>query len=204
MVSDTQQHSIQLCAQSVFLSDAIRQLYPDIVIRDETVPKMDSACNVSIVENDENKVILSYVKKFETSAESAIFIVSGDFRIPDIKSHNIFFVRKPFRINQLQQLLLPFFKKVFLQLDSCIIDEQTKALIAIGDQGAKEKIRLTNKEFDILCFIVETGGSVSKKDILQYVFGYSELSNTNTVDVHLHRLKQKISQYVDISKYIKE
>lgn len=204
MVSDTQQHSIQLCAHSGFLSDAIKQIYPDIIIKDEKEPKINSACNVSIIEIDEKKVNLSYVKKFEASVESAIFIVSGDFKIPDAKSYNIYFVRKPFRINQLQQLLVSFFKKPYLQLCNCIIDEQTRALVTVDGQGFKEKIRLTNKEFDILCFIVETGDPVSKKDILQSVFGYSELSNTNTVDVHLHRLKQKISQYVDISKYIKE
>ena len=204
MVSDIQQHSIQFCVQSGFLSNAIKQISPCIIISDEKEPKTNSACSFSIIENDDQKVILSYVKKFQESVENVIFIVSGDFKIPETKSHHIYFVRKPFRINRLQQLMISFFKKPSLQLGKCLIDDQTKSLVTVDDQGVTEKIRLTNKEFDILCFIVETADSVSKQDILQSVFGYSELSSTNTVDVHLHRLKQKISQYVDISKYIQE
>lgn len=201
MVSDTQQNSIQLCVQSNFVGDIIKQIDPELIIKDEKEP-ITGLCVVSIIENNDKKSVLAYVKKFVDSIEKAIFIVPGNFKIPEIKSHSIYFLRKPFRVSQLKQLLTSFFKKQSLQLSNCIIDEQTRSLV--GGREDKEKIRLTNKEFDILCFIVKARDSVSKKDILQSVFGYSELSNTNTVDVHLHRLKQKISKHIDISKYIRE
>lgn len=202
MLQDHKNILIQICEKNGFLESIIKQLYPQVSIHSNKIPKQGSAYSVYIIESDSEKEIKEYIKAFGRCISKVVFIVSDDLEIPDVKCHNTYFLKKPFRISNLHQIL--DFKKENLKLNDCIIDDKSKSIIVMDDTGVKEKIRLTNKEFEIICFIAEASSPVLKKDILKTVFGYSELSNTNTVEVHLHRLKQKMSVHIDILKYIKE
>lgn len=56
-----------------------------------------------------------------------------------------------------------------------------------------EPVTLTRKEFDLLCYLLESEGSVLTRDaILNHVWGYAFDGETRTVDVHIRTLRQKL------------
>jgi hypothetical protein len=204
MVSALKDNTLQLFVTNNFLMDVVQQLYPHIAVTVSQPSNFNNLHAVSIIESSDNKEVLQIITLFKQVFAKAIFIVPRDFNIPEDDYHNIYFLIKPFKIGSLQNIMASFCKKETLKLGGFLIDDQSKSILVFNDDKVGTKIRLTNKEFEIICFMAESSEPVLRKDILRKVFGYNELSNTNTVEVHLHRLKQKLSKHIDISKYIKE
>jgi len=65
----------------------------------------------------------------------------------------------------------------------------TKVLI----DDAEKKIRLTEKETNILKFLYRAGGRTVERDtLLREVWGYNAGVTTHTLETHIYRLRQKI------------
>jgi len=61
------------------------------------------------------------------------------------------------------------------------------------------QIRLTKKEAQILDLLERNAGEmVSKKLLLEHVWGYREGVRTRTLDVHISRLRNKLAHIPDI------
>ena len=57
------------------------------------------------------------------------------------------------------------------------------------------EVTLTNKEFKLLCLLVESKGNVLNRDqLLTNIWGYDFDGETRTVDVHIRTLRQKLGQ----------
>ena len=57
------------------------------------------------------------------------------------------------------------------------------------------KVRLTETEVAILRYLYRAGqGSVSRKTLLQEVWGYNSGVTTHTLETHIYRLRQKIEK----------
>ncbi|HTK79285.1 MAG TPA: response regulator transcription factor [Rhizomicrobium sp.] len=59
------------------------------------------------------------------------------------------------------------------------------------DAGGK-KIRLTEKETNILKFLYRSGETVGRETLLHEVWGYNPAVTTHTLETHIYRLRQKI------------
>lgn len=60
-------------------------------------------------------------------------------------------------------------------------------------KAAGTKVTLTNKEFKLLCLLVESKGNVLNRDqLLTNIWGYDFDGETRTVDVHIRSLRQKL------------
>jgi len=67
--------------------------------------------------------------------------------------------------------------------------DETRFLVKIAGQRAN----LTNKEFNLLLFLVKNRGRVMKRDeILDEVWGYDYFGASRTVDVHIRRMRSKL------------
>ncbi len=54
-------------------------------------------------------------------------------------------------------------------------------------------VTLTNREFHLLCYLIERAGqTVSKDELLRGVWGYEAKSYSRTVDVHIFTLRKKL------------
>jgi DNA-binding response OmpR family regulator len=55
-----------------------------------------------------------------------------------------------------------------------------------------KKIRLTEKETNILKFLYRSGDTVARETLLHEVWGYNPAVTTHTLETHIYRLRQKI------------
>lgn len=58
----------------------------------------------------------------------------------------------------------------------------------------KRRIRLTEKETNILKFLHEAGRTVPRETLLHEVWGYSPAVTTHTLETHIYRLRRKIEE----------
>ena len=66
-----------------------------------------------------------------------------------------------------------------------------KHKVKVKDQS----VTLTNKEFKLLCLLVESKGNVLNRDqLLTNIWGYDFDGETRTVDVHIRSLRQKLGE----------
>jgi DNA-binding response OmpR family regulator len=55
-----------------------------------------------------------------------------------------------------------------------------------------KKVRLTEKETNILKFLYRAGETVARETLLHEVWGYNPAVTTHTLETHIYRLRQKI------------
>lgn len=63
---------------------------------------------------------------------------------------------------------------------------------ATGDQG---EIKLTPREFELLAYLMKQAGKVmSREELLRDAWGWEYLTESKTVDTHIKRLRDKLSE----------
>ena len=61
------------------------------------------------------------------------------------------------------------------------------------DTESNERVRLTDKERDMLGFLYKAPDhKVRREDLLEMLWGYSKQVETHTIETHIYRLRQKI------------
>ncbi len=58
--------------------------------------------------------------------------------------------------------------------------------------AGQRKVRLTEKETDILKFLHAAGATVARETLLHEVWGYNPAVTTHTLETHIYRLRKKI------------
>lgn len=58
--------------------------------------------------------------------------------------------------------------------------------------ASEKKVRLTEKETNILKFLYRSGDTVPRETLLHEVWGYNPAVTTHTLETHIYRLRQKI------------
>ncbi|RKD21051.1 DNA-binding response regulator [Ammoniphilus oxalaticus] len=109
------------------------------------------------------------------------------------------YVTKPFSIEELlarirgllrQTKIVELKTSPTLHISNLTLDSQTR--IVTRDQ---QSIELTTKEYELLYFLLQNKGTVmSREQILSDVWGYEFIGDTNTVDVYIRYLRQKIDR----------
>lgn len=104
------------------------------------------------------------------------------------------YLAKPFRLNELLARLRAHLRSFERSEDAEIglgpyrFIPSTRQLL---DEKGK-KIRLTDKEAAILKYLYRAGQAVSRKTLLEAVWGYSQGVVTHTLETHIYRLRRKI------------
>jgi DNA-binding response OmpR family regulator len=106
------------------------------------------------------------------------------------------YISKPFRAKELLARLHTQFR---------LFDNSMDAVFTIGaytfrpsakllaNPREKKRIRLTNKEVELLKFLRQTSNRiVSRQTLLDEVWGYNTGVTTHTLETHIYRLRQKI------------
>lgn len=158
----------------------------DLVILDIMMPKLDgwSVCRRIRKESDIPIIILT--ARTEEDDELMGF---------ELKAND--YVKKPFS----PAVLVMRAKNLLSTKISTYVKEEEK-LIKSGLEVEKlsrqvyldkERIELTPKEFDILCYLMEHEGRVfSREQILNQVWGYDFIGDTRIVDNHIKKLRKAL------------
>ncbi|WMI80719.1 response regulator transcription factor [Anaerotignum sp. MB30-C6] len=108
------------------------------------------------------------------------------------------YLTKPFAIEELLARMRVAFKhcedrttkKVLLQVHDLEIDTE-KRLVTVGGVA----VELTKKEYELLLYLVQNKNIVlTREQILNEVWGYSYIGETNVVDVYVRYLRAKIDE----------
>ena len=107
------------------------------------------------------------------------------------------YLTKPFAIEELLARMRVAFKrnsqmtrKNILEVYDLKIDLD-KRLVKVGD----EEVELTKKEYELLLYLVQNKNIVlSREQILNQVWGYNYIGETNVVDVYIRYLRSKIDE----------
>lgn len=115
------------------------------------------------------------------------------------------YLTKPFAIEELLARMRVAFKhahaggakKVILEVQGLEIDTDKRMVTVNGTV-----VDLTKKEYELLLYLVQNKNTVlSREQILNEVWGYSYIGETNVVDVYIRYLRSKIDEAFGI-KYI--
>ena len=140
--------------------------------------------NVSINKKEDNLVV---VKKLVKDLNNQILIESLPIKLSKlIEKLNIEFLKKNFH-NQSK-----------LKIKKYNLDVNSRELIF-----KDKKIKLTEKESNIILYISNSTKPVSIEDLQLNVWGYHSDLETHTVETHIYRLRKKILATFDDSDFIK-
>lgn len=121
-----------------------------------------------------------------------IILASHDENQPDTNT----ILQKPFRLISLIRLIKELLLKYENSQDSIIpvghykLHLFTKQLV---DEKSGHKIRLTEKEVEILKYLHDAKGQRVDRDVLLHeVWGYNQGVTTHTLETHIYKLRQKI------------
>ncbi len=77
-----------------------------------------------------------------------------------------------------------------LENDGIRLDTEKRTVIKDGTV-----VDLTSKEFDLLELLMKNAGRVySRENLLNIIWGYEYRGDIRTVDVHVHRIRDKLEQ----------
>lgn len=133
----------------------------------------------------------------DISAHDPDLVITGEtaltVNVPGCPVLTVSFTR-PQRLGTLlrqigQMLAQPVLYIDDIDVGACIFKPQEKSL----QKGEGEEIALTDREVDILAYLVRRRTApVSRDELLKNVWRYQEGVDTHTLETHIYRLRQKI------------
>lgn len=169
----------------------------DLVILDLMLPERDG---------------FEILREVADSKEIPILIVSAKSEeVYKIKGLNLGaddYITKPFGMGELVARVNSHLKtydkfkhhsqKKLVEFGALSIDKGDRRVIVDSNE-----VFLTQKEFELLLFLVENPNRVfSKEELFEKVWGYDALSDTTTITVHIARIREKIQPSPESRQYI--
>ena len=166
--------------------EKLKEAYFDIILLDIELPDMDS-----------RDVFRLFRRNGVSSPIIMLTRANSDVNtILDFEAGAIDCITKPFRLGALLARLRAHLRQHEHGADAVFaIGPYTLTLSSrvLMDDAENKKIRLTEKETSILCYLFRAGDKVvSRETLLGEVWGYNASVTTHTLETHVYRLRQKI------------
>ena len=118
-----------------------------------------------------------------------------------------YFLQKPFMFNKLLSILSKFRKnkrnpnrKKNFDLKNGLIFKKFQRKIFYKNKN--KEITLTEKECEILDYLLMEKKFIKKIDLLKNIWGFNSKVKTRTLETHIYRLRKKINSNFGINKFI--
>ena len=171
-----------------------RALLPQLIVLDLMLPEIDGLEVCKLLRRDPQTARIPIVMLTAKAAEID--------RVLGLEMGADDYVTKPFSPRELvlrvKRLLRapPEEKTARFQWKDLVVDAERHEVLVKG-----KVVELTATEFKLLTLLAERRGRVqSREQLLQDVWGYDNLIDTRTVDVHMRRLREKLgpaAKYLD-------
>ena len=136
--------------------------------------------------------------------ETPVLILSAkrtvDDRIKGLRSGGDDYMTKPFSFSEVLARIDALIRRATRQTEPTSLTEGGLTLDLLTRQAARsdQVLALQPKEFALLEYMMRNPGRIiSKTSILEHVYDYNFDPQTNVVDVHISRLRQKIDRDFD-------
>ena len=164
---------------------AARADHVDLLIMDVGLPDMDGREAVKLLRKGGFKSPIIMLTGQDTDSDTILGLEAGAND----------YVTKPFKFSVLLARVRAHLRS-FEQSEDATFDvgpyefrPSMKLLVKEDDR----KIRLTEKETNILKYLYRAGGKpVAREELLSEVWGYNAAVTTHTLETHIYRLRQKI------------
>ena len=180
--------------------EAMKELTPNLILLDIMLPEENG---------------LSILEKIRTNPSTkklpVIMLTAKGSEIDKVKGFDLGaddYIPKPFGMME----LIARIKALLRRTSDNELDEKTEYSVGpLTVSLAKhrvmvngEKITLTKKEFDMLCYLLKNKNLVLTRDqILNHIWGYSFDGESRTVDVHIRTLRKKLGDAGNIIETIR-
>ena len=139
-----------------------------------------------LYENKNTLVVLSRSKISQLPQDQNIILSQFPIKIFSlIESINIVLLKRKF-INQSE-----------IQINEYKLDVNSRLLIF-----RDKKLKLTQKETEIILFIKNYKKDVSINNLKKNVWGHSSILDTHTVETHVYRLRKKVKDFFNDNNFI--
>lgn len=164
-----------------------RAIKPDLVLLDVMMPVMDGVAATAKIREFSNVPIILLTAKSETEDKVLGLNVGADD-----------YITKPFAIEELLARIRAALRKrpaapadaPLLTCGSLVMDVE-RHTVEVDGRG----VELTRREFDLLHYLLENKGKViSRESLLDNVWGFDFVGETNAVDVYIRFLRSKIDE----------
>ena len=157
----------------------------DLILLDVDMPDMDGREACKLMRKNGIHVPVIMLTGQSTDADTILGLESGAND----------YVTKPFKFSVLLARVRTHMRN-FEQSEDAVFQigpyEFRPSMKLLTDENER-KIRLTEKETNILKFLYRSGGKpVARDELLKEVWGYNAAVTTHTLETHVYRLRQKI------------
>jgi len=163
----------------------------DVLVLDIMLPGRDGLSIVSNLRKQRNPVPVILL-----TARSEL-----DERVEGLDAGADDYLTKPFFVEELVARIRAVTRRRdgesgnMIQLANLKLD-----LLSREAERGERTIKLTAREFDLLAYLMRSPGRVyTRTQILEHVWGFNFDPNTNLVDVHIQRLRKKITTSEEVS-----
>lgn len=181
--------------------DLATKVFPDLILLDVMLPKLDGLSVCKRIKNIMNVPILMVTAK-DTEVDKILGLELG---ADD-------YVTKPFSIRELIARIKANLRRAELmtdnynsQINNIKLNRKSENIIEVGhlllDVERFEvyvngkSVDLTLREFEVLRFLaLDPGQVISREELLEKVWGYEYYGDIRTVDVTVRRIREKIEK----------
>jgi len=175
-----------------------RSADPDLILLDVMLPGMNGFDVCAALRQDGFSVPILMLTAREEEADKVFGLEAG---ADD-------YITKPFSMRELMARVKANIRRRAREVGSSVAALTTVGQLTI-DENAYVALKhgtpldLTQKEFDLLRFLMASPGHVySREDLMEKVWNYDYFGDTRTVDVMVRRLREKIEDDAASPRYI--
>ena len=147
---------------------AFKRIHPDLVLLDVMMPQMDG---------------WQVIKEIRAISKTPVIMLTKPFEMREVIA----------RIHAVMRRFDDDDAPAKLEYDNLIIDKESYNIVVKG-----QKMEIPPKEIELLYFLASSPNRVfTRSQLLDDVWGFDYFGDTRTVDVHIKRLREKLSGVSD-------
>ena len=191
-------YSVLLAADGEEALETARADFPDLIILDIMLPKLDGLQVLRILREESTvPILLLSARGEEIDRVLGLELGADDY------------LAKPFAMRELVARARAMIRRIRMATEEAPRGDPpadpVRSVITVGDlsidpsarqvRAGGTVIELKPKEFDLLIYLARHPGVVLSRDaLLREVWGYAFPVDTRTIDVHIRGIRQKIEQ----------
>lgn len=167
--------------------ELFEETMPDLILLDWLLPKMNGIDVCKAIRTKDTEIPILFLTAKDTVQET----------IEGLQSGANDYIKKPFSFEELLERIKIHFRNKngyeFLKLGNILLNQQTYEV-----KINSEEVSLTQREFELLEFLIKNKGCVCKRDdIIQQVWGINFQYDTGVIDVFINAIRKKLNMDKD-------